>query len=133
MKSVLVHLISLSVLTAMAYLQLNDPDPLYWVSVYLIASLIPATALVPAALRPVAALMPRVAGTSKVQDRIFCIAVGLIVAGLLISGPGFVDFLRYEPITQITASMAANPRVEAAREFLGLVIAWGMLIISGRH
>ena len=112
MKHKLVHIATVFALAGMAYLQLNDPDPLYWVSVYLVAALIPVARLV-----------------GKSDRQLWWVCSGLIMAGLLISAQGFMQFILHEPLSGITGTMAADSNVEAAREFLGLAIAWGMLFI----
>jgi hypothetical protein len=92
---------------AIAAVQLNDADPIYWAAVYLIAAIVPAA---------------RVAGY---QLPTTCkIAFGMVVAGLLISSPGFLDYLTSGDYAAIGGQMMVEkPYVESAREFLGLLIA----------
>ncbi|MEM7098974.1 MAG: transmembrane 220 family protein [Pseudomonadota bacterium] len=107
--------VAIALLLLMAWLQLNDPDPLYWVTVYAIAAMVPARRLLPV---QISFLWP--------------MTMGLLLAGLLMSAPGFVEFLQEEPLTNITGTMSPLTRVEDAREFLGLVIA-GAIVVLYRH
>lgn len=90
----------------MAAIQLNDPDPVYWVAVYLAASL----------LSGALCLGLRLETLSKV-------VVGMVIAGLLISGPGVVEYFAADDFSAIYGHMTGEkPYVESAREFGGLVI-----------
>ena len=101
------HVVIALVLLYMAYLQFNDPDPLYWVVVYGFIALFPIARLLNRSLRPAAP-----------------VAFGIILAGLLIAWPGFVDYLRSGDYASLVGAMTPDkPYVEPAREFLGLVIA----------
>ena len=93
-------------------LQLNDPDPIYWVAVYGLATLVPVLSLIDKRSLFAAAL-----------------ALGMIFAGLIDSAPGFVDYLDSGNYASITGSMRGAPRyVEYAREFLGLLLAGAAMI-----
>ena len=99
-----------------AALQFNDPDPIYWILVYVLVAAIPA---------------------GKIFDRKFprtlMVASGMVLAGLLISGPGFIDYLTSTDYAAIGGSMMdAKPYVEFAREFIGLFFAGVCLIYYGR-
>ncbi len=100
------HIVAAAGLLLMAWLQLNDADPAYWTGVYAVAAIVP---------------LLRLMGWSDL--RLWWLTAGLISAGLLISGSGFVQFLGNYGISDLFASMQVNPDVEAAREFLGLIIA----------
>lgn len=90
----------------MAAIQLNDPDPLYWVVVYLAAAMLSGGLF----------FGQRLAILSKV-------VVGMVVAGLLISGPGVFDYFTAEDYSSIFGGMSGEkPYVESVREFGGLVI-----------
>ena len=90
----------------MAAIQLNDPDPLYWVVVYLAA----------ATLSGALCFGLRLETLSKVT-------VGMAVAGLLISGPGVIEYFAAQDYSTIYGSMSGDkPYVESAREFGGLAI-----------
>ena len=106
------HVIIALVLLYMTYLQFNDPDPLYWVVVYGFV-----------ALFPIARLFDRNIG------RAAPVTFGIILAGLLIAWPGFVDYLQSGDYASLVGAMSPDkPYVEPAREFLGLVIAGAALI-----
>ena len=105
-------LLSVAVLT-MAYLQLNDPDPLFWTTLYFAIALV-----------PVAQLMRFDIG------RGLYIVMGIALAGLLISLPGFIDFVLEGDFAAIDDSMRADrPQIEFAREFLGVCI--GLACLGG--
>ncbi len=91
----------------MAAIQLNDPDPAYWVAVYALVAVVPAARV----------FRRRLPKTSL-------LAAGMVLAGLLISLPGFIDYLSSGDYSSIGGKMmAVKPYVESAREFLGLLIA----------
>lgn len=90
----------------MAAIQLNDPDPLYWVAVYLAAALLSGALCFGSRLQTL----------SKV-------VLGMVLAGLLISGPGVIEYFAAQDYSSIYGSMSGDkPYVESAREFGGLVI-----------
>ena len=101
------HLLASLVLIFMAGLQLNDPDPSFWVALYGVS-----------AIMPIATLLGRRLPTT------LHIAVGMLLAGLLISFPGFIDYISSGDFGAIGNEMTASkPYVESAREFLGTSIA----------
>lgn len=105
------HIVAAVLLLTMAWLQLNDPDPWYWIAVYFISASVPIRQL---CNRPSAATL--------------WIATGMILSGLLIAAPGFIDYLNSGNFGAITGEMMDNtPYVESAREFGGLLIAAGIL------
>ena len=96
----------------MGALQLNDPDPLYWVTVYAMTALIPHGRL----------LQPHYAS-------LFWITVGMVFAGLLQSYSGFIDFVALGDWGLLTAPMTDKlPAIEYAREFLGLLFSVACLV-----
>lgn len=102
----LFHGIAALLFFTMAAIQLNDPDPLYWVVVYIAAALLPCALCFGARLETL----------SKV-------VLGMVLAGLLISGPGFIDYFASEDYASIYGGMSGDkPYVESAREFGGLMI-----------
>lgn len=110
------HLIASLLFLTMAVIQLNDPDPYYWVVVYITAAVIPAGLC----------LGKRLETLSK-------IAIGMILAGLIISGPGAVDYFVSEDYASIYGSMLnAKPYVESAREFGGLMITFVYIALFER-
>ena len=101
------HFLVMSVFASMAYLQLNDPDPIYWIIVYLGVAAI-------AGMRMLDQRFPRLT----------LLLLGMVIAGLLISLPGFTAYLDSGHYASLFAKMqASRPYIESAREFLGLLIA----------
>ena len=97
---------------SMGALQLNDPDPLYWVTVYAMTALIPHGRLV----------QPHYAS-------LFWITAGMVFAGLLQSLTGFIDFVAAGDWGLLTAPMTDKlPAIEYAREFLGLLFSVACLV-----
>jgi hypothetical protein len=102
---------------AMAAIQYNDPDPLYWFVAYAGTAWVVATS-----------------GTRLGNHTITSIALGLVGAGLLISAPGFLDYLASGSLASIAGSMQGpHAHVEPAREFLGLLIALAALLHYARR
>ncbi len=94
-----------------ALLQINDPDPLIWVTYY--ASV--ACACTIAAYRP----LHRV---------VFLALVTVTAAGVALTLPGFIDWLLHRPTSDLWAPMSASRmHIERSRELLGLLIAAGSL------
>ena len=111
-----VHAVIAIIFLTMAGIQLNDPDPAYWIVVYAVVAAIPAAMIFDRRLATTAA-----------------VAGGLVLAGLLIAAPGFVDYLTSGDYGSIGGKMMAEkPYVEPAREFLGLLIAAIALFFYGR-
>ncbi|MGI9205324.1 MAG: transmembrane 220 family protein [Woeseiaceae bacterium] len=96
----------------MAYIQLNDPDPLYWIAVYV------GTAEV--------ALAKALGKSSEFWTTIL---IGAVAAGLIVAAPGLIDFVAAGDLAMIN-DMANASYVEPAREFGGLLIAFGFLLYS---
>lgn len=96
----------------MAYIQLNDPDPLYWIVIYC------GTAAVAFAR-----------WRGKHSDFWTTLLVGAVAAGMIVATPGFVDFLAAGELAVIN-DMANASYVEPAREFGGLLIAFAFLLFS---
>ena len=103
----LLHGLVLVGLIAMAGLQLNDPDPLLWVAVYLSVAAVVLMKLL-----------------HRKRSLLYGIATGMVIACLLVSFPGFIDYLQSGDFGSVMGEMSAHkPYVEPAREFLGTVIA----------
>ncbi len=106
------HLVAAILLLIMAIIQINDPDPAYWVTVYIAAAIIPAGQLI-----------------GHKFASLWSLVMGMIIAGLLISLPGFWDYLTADDFLSITREMLGDkPYVEYGREFLGLAIAAFLLM-----
>jgi hypothetical protein len=90
-----------------AMLQLNDPDPAYWVIVY-----------------GVTALLGFAAAVGRFSYYWTAINTGAVAGGMLLAFSGFVAyFLSYDFQSITGAMLPEKPWVEPAREFLGLGIA----------
>ena len=97
----------------MAFLQLNDPDPTYWVVTYVL------TGVCAQGPRLAHLLVPTVWATT-----------GLVLAGLLQSLPGFIQFFSLGDWSSLTGAMSkTQPQIEFAREFLGLLFCVICLVI----
>jgi hypothetical protein len=97
----------------MAFLQLNDPDPAYWVVTY--------------ALTGVCAQGPRLA---KLLRPAVWATTGLVLVGLLQSLPGFIQFISSGDWYLLTGTMSkSQPQIEFAREFIGLLFCLMCLVI----
>jgi len=109
----ILHAVMALLFVVTAALQLNDPDPLYWVVAYLATAAVGVAALFG---RPLLAL-------SRV-------AIGLTVAGLLISVPGTTEYFASGDYASATLSMSDDkPYIEAIREFGGLLVALIYLLV----
>ena len=92
---------------AMAGLQFQDPDPVYWVAVY------GGTALI--------ALSK---GLGRYSEFWAAITIGGVVAGLIFAVPGVLNFIEFGSFDELTGAMTASkPYIESTREFSGLMIA----------
>ena len=105
------HFILAALFLYVAFLQVNDPDPLYWIAVYA------GTALIALAK-----------GLGRFSDFWAAIALGLVIAGLLFSAPGFADYLESGNFGAIFGDMGGRKYVESAREFLGQIAASGSIL-----
>ncbi|MEM8882529.1 MAG: transmembrane 220 family protein [Planctomycetota bacterium] len=100
-------------LIALAVLQINDPDPVLWVTVYVVAAAVPIGW-----------------GLGRRMPVVFGVAMGMLLACLLMSAPGLIDYLKSDDYASIGLSMSPDrPQVESAREFGGALIA--ALIVLG--
>ena len=114
MQRKLIDLVLALVLLSFAAIQLNDPDPLFWVALYGVAALGPLITL----FRPFSA-------------PIFWTGVGYCLAGVALTLGGGVEYLQFadeEPLMQ--AMSPDKPYIEQAREVIGALIT---LAIIGAH
>lgn len=101
-----IHLIAIVIFLLFAFWQLNDPDPVQWVSIYLGVSIVAGLTLA----RRYFPFLPLIGA-------IICLA------GLLFLSPDFISWVR-EGMPTITGQMKAeSPHIELVREFLGFGIA----------
>ena len=100
------HIVPAAIFLAMAALQLNDPDPALWVAIYAAVA---------------AATIARL--NSRRSPILYGAAMGLVVAGLLVSASGFLNFLKEGNWLALGAEMSdQQPYVEPAREFIGTLM-----------
>jgi Transmembrane family 220, helix len=91
---------------AMAGLQFNDPDPIYWVAVYGGAALV---------------ALSRALG--RYSEFWAAITIGAAVAGLLMAIPGVLNFIDFGSFSELFGDMhASKPYIESTREFGGLML-----------
>ena len=103
----LIHAIVAVAFVFMAMIQLNDPDPAYWIVLYLVVAAIPAA---------------RIFGYR--MPKLVLIASGMVLSGLIIAMPGTIDYLTSSDFAAIKGKMLGEkPYVESAREFIGLALA----------
>jgi archaellum biogenesis protein FlaJ (TadC family) len=101
-------------LLAFAALQFNDPDPLIWVSFYVICALIPLLLIANKFYRPM-----------------FWFAIVICSVELFNSAPGAYQY--YLHMTEEPLMQSMNPQkpyIEECREFLGVLITLGLIIVS---
>ena len=99
-----------------ALVQINDPDPLIWVTYY--AAI--ACACTIAAYRPL-------------HRAVFLALAAVTAAGVVLTLPGFFDWLLNRPTSDLWAPMSADRMyIEHSRELLGLLIAGGFLVAVDR-
>lgn len=95
-------------------LQFNDPDPIVWVSFYVICALVPSLLIFNKFYRP-----------------LFWLAVVICCIETINSAPGAYQYYLHmaeEPLMQ--GMNPQKPYIEECREFLGVLIALGLVIIS---
>lgn len=115
MRIVLHAVVGLAFL-GMAWIQLNDPDPAYWVVVYVLVAAIP---------------LARIFGHRL--PTVLILASGMVLSGMLIAGPGSLDYLASGDYISIKGKMLdEKPYVESAREFIGLLAAAICLLAYAR-
>lgn len=103
---VTLHILVILVFLLFAYWQLNDPDPVRWISIYLGVAISAALAMA----RRYFPIIPLIG----------CI---VCLAGLIYLSPDFISWIK-EGMPTITGQMKAeSPHVELVREFLGFLIA----------
>ena len=109
-----IDLVFFLVLLFFAALQINDPDPLFWIGLYIIGALGPLVTL----FRPY-------------KSSIFWLGVGYCLAGVALTLGGGLEFLPHageEPLMQEMS--IEKPYIEQAREVIGALIT---LAIIGTH
>ena len=94
-----------------AIIQVNDPDPLYWILVYA------GTAIVALAY-----------GLGRHSRFWTGVCLGAVVAGIISTAPGFGEYVTSGNLGSILGEMTGGDYVENSREFLGLVLALILLV-----
>jgi hypothetical protein len=110
------HLVVALLFALFAYWQLNDPDSWAWIAMYLSVAVVAGLAAFGRSSRPL-------------------IYIALAAAGiwLVFLIPDFIDWVQMGMPT-ITGSMKAEaPHIELTREFLGLAICSGTLLVYLRR
>ncbi|MGL1885769.1 MAG: transmembrane 220 family protein [Reichenbachiella sp.] len=109
MKIKIVSILFFLIFGSFAYLQFNDPDPVFWVSIYTVVAL---------------ASLLRVFGLS--HSMVFLVISIVVVAISTIYIPGFFEYLMQPNKNEIVGEMVyKKPYIEETREFLGLLMAAG--------
>lgn len=107
------HLVAFILLVWFSILQLNDPDPLYWGGFYALCALVPVLA------------------AFHIESRILyalCVVYG--ITALVLTGSGELEYLRHAGTESLLQGMSSGkPYIEEAREFLGALIALGLISV----
>ena len=112
---VAIHLFVIVLFLLFAYWQLNDPDPIRWISIYL------------GVVASVGLLLVR-----KYFPILPLIGAIICLAGLLYLSPDFISWVK-EGMPTITGQMKAeSPHIELVREFLGFLIAGTVYLVYYR-
>lgn len=91
----------------MAGLQFRDPDPVYWVAVFGGAGLV---------------ALARAIG--RYSEFWAAIVIGGVVAGLIFSMPGVLDFIEHGRFDELIGGLRSSKSyIESTREFGGLMFA----------
>ena len=101
-------------LLSFAGLQFNDPDPIIWISFYVLCAFIPSLLFLNIFNRP-----------------LFILAIIWCGVELFISAPGACQYYLHmaeEPLMQ--GMNPQKPYIEECREFLGALIALALVLIS---
>lgn len=111
----LVLLVIFIILCGFTWLQLNDPDAIFWVIIYGVAALVPLLGLVRRSYLPIS-----------------LIAVALCLMELIMNIPGYYTYWLHHQNEALMQSMNPDkPYIEEAREFLGSLIA--LLLVFTSH
>jgi hypothetical protein len=96
-----------------AALQMKDPDPLFWGGFYTLCALVPLLA------------------AFSIESRILyalCVIYG--VTALILTASGELEYLRHAGTEPLLQGMNLDkPYIEEAREFLGTLIALGLITV----
>ncbi len=102
-----------------AWLQFNDPDPLFWILLYFLVALVPLRCLLPESqtqLHTLSRFLP-------------AIASGYCLAALAMVASGALDYIPHLHDESLIQDMSAErPYIEEAREWLGTLI--GLITVT---
>ncbi len=105
------HIFLAALLAYIAYLQFNDPDPLFWVSLYALAALVPLQSFLNI-------------GKSN-RSILIGITAGYCLAGTTLSVSGAIEYLEHIANESIIQDMSPfKPYIEETREFMGTLFAF---------
>jgi hypothetical protein len=105
--------IFVALLAVTALLQLNDPDPVYWVLVY-----------------GLGAGVPLLNSMHKQNQYLAALTIGMTISGMLYAAPGVLEYFQSGNWGSITDSMDGSAAyVEPAREFIGLLMQ--LVVVGG--
>ena len=111
----IVHLLLGLLLAYIAWLQLNDPDYIFWFSLYVIAASIPLLALI------------NIPGSAR--HYISGIATGFCIAGVAMALSGGVEYMGHAAEESLVQDMSPDkPYIEEARELIGALIALSIVV-----
>lgn len=97
-----------------AALQINDPDPVIWVSFYCLCAAVPLLLL-----------------ANKFIRSLFWLTLAICVIELMLSASGAYNYYLHMDQEPLMQSMnPEKPYIEEAREFLGVLIALALVCIS---
>ena len=103
-----------ALLIVFAVVQLNDPDPVFWVALYLLCAAVPLLALFGHRSRPLL-------GASI----LFCVVAMVITAG------GALEYLPRAGEESLLQDMSPDkPYIEETRELIGAAIALSLVIVA---
>ncbi len=101
----------LLILASFAVIQLNDPDPLFWFSLYAACALGPLITIFRSFIGPV-----------------FWVGVGFCLAGVALTLEGGLEYLQHASQEPLMQDMnPEKPYIELAREVIGALIALGII------
>ncbi len=101
----------LAVFAASAIVQYNDPDPLLWIAAYGLAAVAAGRAVF-----------------GRYDRSVIVLAALACLAGLVMSAPGFWEYLTQHETESILGEMTAEkPYIEETREFIGMLITLAAL------
>jgi len=112
------HALLSTLLVYIAWLQLNDPDPLFWASLYLLAALVP--------------LLQLISAKSCFKKYAIGIATGFCLAGIALVFSGATGYFPHANEESLIQDMSPDkPYIEEARELIGTLIALTIVLAYG--